>query len=442
MPIRGEGRGGLREGVTSDKNQFSKQQKTMNDTDSTISNWSEVEDDQDDYSLREYDITASPNDFNILTLFSFIESGAVKIPGFQRNFVWDLKRSSRLIESLLIGLPIPQIFLYEEDKNRFLVIDGQQRLMSIYYFIKKRFPREEKRSELRQVFDQHGGIPPNLLEDDKYFTKFNLRLSDPVAGRKNRVNGLNYETLADLKTGFDLRTVRNVIIKQNSPDDADSSIYEVFNRLNSGGINLTAQEIRISLYHSRFYDMLYRLNLSPEWRRLVGVAQPDLHMKDVEILLRGFAMMMDGNAYTPSMKRFLNIFSKRSRQLFGVSAGASNRNIESDESAARQSEQLQRLDKAERVFNEFVRATAKLPERAFYGGATGKFNISTFESVFAAVCHPMWVGTSDSIPQIESAKLEQLKADPEFVSATQKATAQTTNVQKRLERARTILADA
>lgn len=414
----------------------------MSDTDTTVASWTETEEEQDDYSLREYDITASPNDFNILTLFSFIESGAVKIPGFQRNYVWDIKRASRLIESLLIGLPIPQIFLYEEDKNRFLVIDGQQRLMSIYYFIKKRFPREEKRSELRQVFDQHGGIPPNFLEDDKYFTKFNLRLSDPVAGRKNRMNGLNYETLADLKTAFDLRTVRNVIIKQNSPDDGDSSIYEVFNRLNSGGINLTAQEIRISLYHSRFYDMLYRLNLSPEWRRLVGVFQPDLHMKDVEILLRGFAMMMEGNSYTPSMKRFLNVFSKKARPLFGVSAGSSNRTVENEETAARQSEQLQRLDKAERVFNEFVKATAHLPDRAFYGEATGKFNISTFEAVFAAVCQPMWAGSVESIQPIEAAKLEQLKADPEFVSATQKATAQTANVQKRLERARTILANA
>jgi uncharacterized protein with ParB-like and HNH nuclease domain len=112
----------------------------MSDTEFNSPDWVDKEEEQDDYSLREYDITAAPNDFNISTLFSFVESGAVKIPGFQRNYVWDIKRASRLIESLLIGLPIPQIFLYEEGKNRFLVIDGQQRLMSIYYFIKKRFP--------------------------------------------------------------------------------------------------------------------------------------------------------------------------------------------------------------------------------------------------------------------------------------------------------------
>jgi uncharacterized protein with ParB-like and HNH nuclease domain len=52
----------------------------------------------------------------------------VKIPGFQRNYVWDIKRASKLIESIIIGIPIPQIFLFEEDRNKFIVIDGQQTL--------------------------------------------------------------------------------------------------------------------------------------------------------------------------------------------------------------------------------------------------------------------------------------------------------------------------
>jgi uncharacterized protein with ParB-like and HNH nuclease domain len=103
--------------------------------------------DEDEFEIDEYDLTSSPNDFNVLTIQSFIESGSVKIPGFQRNYVWDIKRASKLIESLLLGLPVPQIFLYEESRNKFLVIDGQQRLMSIYYFIKQRFPRKEKRVE-------------------------------------------------------------------------------------------------------------------------------------------------------------------------------------------------------------------------------------------------------------------------------------------------------
>jgi len=95
-----------------------------------------AEEDEDSAVIREYDISSNPNDFNISTIMSFLESGNVKIPVFQRNYVWDIKRASKLIESIIIGLPIPQIFLFEESRNRFLVIDGQQRLMSIYYFIK------------------------------------------------------------------------------------------------------------------------------------------------------------------------------------------------------------------------------------------------------------------------------------------------------------------
>ncbi len=77
-----------------------------------------------EYPLHEYELTSSPNDFNILTLFNFIESGTVRVPGFQRNFVWDIRRASKLIESMVTGLPVPQIFLYEEGRNKFLVIDG------------------------------------------------------------------------------------------------------------------------------------------------------------------------------------------------------------------------------------------------------------------------------------------------------------------------------
>jgi len=119
--------------------------------------------------VKEYDITLTPNDFNVMSLYSFMESGAVRIPGFQRNFVWDLGRASKLIESLILGLPVPQLFLYEEAHNRFLVIDGQQRLMFIYYFIEQRFPRKEKRAELRSKFSLESRIPNKVLHDDKYF---------------------------------------------------------------------------------------------------------------------------------------------------------------------------------------------------------------------------------------------------------------------------------
>ena len=100
------------------------------------------EEDGDSYPVDQYDLVTSPNDFNTRTLVDFIDAGVINIPGFQRNFVWDIKRASRLIESMIVGLPVPQIFLYEKGSNKHLVIDGQQRLMSIYYFVKERFPEE------------------------------------------------------------------------------------------------------------------------------------------------------------------------------------------------------------------------------------------------------------------------------------------------------------
>jgi hypothetical protein len=140
-------------------------------------------------------------------------------------------------------------------------------------------------------------------------------------------------------------------------------MYEVFNRLNTGGINLIPQEIRTSMYHSSFYDMLYRENSKPAWRHLLGNQEPDLHMKDIEILLRGFAMLVDGDIYAPSMVRFLSQFSRRCKS-------------QSDE----QNAYLANL------FDSFLLACKDLPEGAFLNKQNRRFNVALYEVAFAAVC--------------------------------------------------------
>lgn len=373
--------------------------------------WLEAEEDSEDVQIEEYDLTSSPNDFNVLTISSFIESGAVKIPGFQRNYVWDIKRASKLIESLIIGLPVPQIFLYEESRNRFLVIDGQQRLMSIFYFIKQRFPRKDKRGELRRVFDENGHIPDAVLEDDHYFERFTLRLPEVAQGKPNKFTGRVYGSLDEHKTQFDLRTIRNVIVKQNVPKDDDSSIYEMFNRLNTGGINLTPQEIRASLYHSPFYDMLSRVNVEPEWRRLLGQPEPEVHMRDTEVLLRAFAMAIRGSNYGSSMAKFLNAFSKQAKSY--------------DEAA---------VERLMRVFCSFLKAAANLSDGAFYG-KTGKFSVTTFEAVFAAAVGPSLESEAASVLPIRPEVLTELKRDADFLRFSVAQTSNKANVAGRLRRA-------
>ena len=146
-------------------------------------------------TVGEYDIVAVPSDFNVMTLNQLVDNGWVRIPGFQRHFVWDLTRASKLIESLILGLPVPQLFLYEQNRDRSFLIDGQQRLMSIYYFRQQRFPRKERRADLRRIFDENGKIPEAVLHDDKYFQDFKLRLPETLPGQRNKLTGLGYETL-------------------------------------------------------------------------------------------------------------------------------------------------------------------------------------------------------------------------------------------------------
>lgn len=373
---------------------------------------------EEDAVVTEYNISVAPNDFNIKTIFDFIDHGVVKIPAFQRNYVWDIKHASKLIESLLIGVPIPQVFLYEEKKNSFMVIDGQQRLMTIYYFIKKRFPRKDKRVELRQIFDQKHTIPDEVLYDNQYFTDFNLVLSESLPDKKNRFNKKNYATLDDDdRTSFDLKTLRNIVVKQTGAEDDDSVVFEIFNRLNSGGVNLKPQEIRTSLFHSEFYDMLYRINLLKQWRCLLMNEIPNINMKDVEILLRGFAMLVLHDEYKPSMNKFLNVFSKKAQKYTSEDIAF-----------------------YEQLFVRFVEMMSSFDDTSIFLTTKNRFNISVYEAVFTALCEDAYKAKDLSlIKQTTIEKIKALKEDAEFLDASLQGTASSNNVSKRITKAQEML---
>ena len=374
----------------------------------------ESETDDTSYPITEFDIVSSPNDFNTKTLVDFIDSSVVVIPGFQRNYVWDIKRASRLIESLVVGLPVPQVFLYERGRDEFVLIDGQQRLMSIYYFVKGRFPKKSKLAELRLITTGYSNLSEELLADDRYFGDFHLNLPEAVPSQTNRLHKFRYSELDDKeRTSFDLRTIRHIIVRQMQPEN-DDAMYEIFNRLNSGGMKLMPQEIRRAAYDSKFYDMLYETNVQTQWRELVGEKTPDIHMRDVEILLRGFAMLINGTAYRPSMVKFLNQFSKDARAF-----------------------EVAHLEQLGQLLGSFLDSCSGLPRDAFH--ARGRFSPTIFESVFVATCeHPYAEGRLVN-GNISERSLSALKEDEEFNSATRSKTSHSANVTVRLERARAIL---
>ena len=374
----------------------------------------EEEEDVDEFV--DYDITATPNDFNLSTLISFMDAGALVIPGFQRNYVWDIKRASKLIESLIRGLPVPQLFLYEAERNKFLVIDGQQRLMSIYYFFKQRFPRANARPHLRAVFQKYGRIPDEVLNDNKYFTNFQLALPVSEPGKSNMFHGADYDSLGEAQMRFNLRPLRNVVIRQNAPKDDDSAMYEIFSRLNSGGVNLRPQEIRLSLYHSPFYDMLERINAETTWRKFLRNPEPDIHMKDIEVLLRIFAILVDKEIYAPSLVKFLNQFSNKAK--------------------ANTSEQNEYL---ESLFGSFLGAAKHLGGDTFINKNNGRFNIALIEAVFYAACKDSYAKGELLCEPISAERISELEVDAHFVDAATSATTARRNVEMRLERGVSIL---
>lgn len=362
-------------------------------------------------SVASYDISVIPNDFNVMTINNLIESDVISMPAFQRNYVWDRKRASRFIESLILGLPVPQIFLYQKERNQYSVIDGQQRLMTIYFFVKERFPRSGKRAFLRKTFDEKGKIPDDILADNEYFQDFKLQFAKLENGNPHPLNNRKYHTLDGAqRSSFDLMPIRCMSIRQNRPED-DSSIYEIFNRLNTGGMNLSPQEIRGCLYSSSFYDMLYSINADERWRKLVGKDEEDDKFRDVEVLLRSFALLEDEKNYTGSMVQFLNRFSKAAQKF-------------NDE----------KIFLCKRVFDDFLSACDRIDQKEFLS-KTGSFNVSLFDSVFVAVSEKILSdGLDDARISVDA--FNALKNDEGFKRAITHSTSHVESVKERLKLAR------
>lgn len=372
----------------------------------------EVQDEET--SVVSYDISVIPNDFNVMTINSLIESGVISMPTFQRNYVWDRKRASRFIESLILGLPVPQIFLYQIERNKYSIIDGQQRLLTIYFFVKQRFPRSGKRTFLRKVFDENGNIPDSVLSDNEIFQDFKLQFAKQENGDPHPLNNKKYHTLdVAQKSSFDLMPIRCMSIRQNKPED-NGSIYEIFSRLNTGGLNLSPQEIRGCLYRSDFYKMVYALNSEPCWRNLVGKKEEDDKFRDVEVLLRSYALLYDGALYSGSMIRFLNRFSKEA-----------------------QSFDKEKIEQSKKIFFDFISVCADIDKKDFLT-KTGSFNVSLFDAVFVTVAERILADGIEGAT-ITQAAFNALREDEDFRTAITHSTSHVESVKTRLRLARKYL---
>lgn len=186
------------------------------------------------------------------------ENSGTGYSGFQRNFVWKKRQMDRFVESILLGYPVPGIFLVELPNRRYIVLDGQQRLTT-----------------LRDFF-QGSYVAPTGEKD------FALDYAAPP------FQGKTYETLASA----DRRLLNNALIQATVAlplgDKGKLAVYTLFERINSGGTKLNDQQIRVAIFPGKATQLIRRLNKDPNWRKLFGAVHRDL--RDQELILRYLAL--------------------------------------------------------------------------------------------------------------------------------------------------------
>lgn len=342
----------------------------------------EDEEAEDEEVAVSYDIASYPSDFTLSGIAEMWAAGDIVIPSFQREFVWSIKQSSLLIDSFLTGLPVPPVFFYIDEDNKNLVIDGQQRILSVVFFMEGYFGRETTQGR-RQVFRLTGLHPKHPY----------LRA---------RFEDLNEKDQRKFKQAV----LRAVNIRQLSPTGESTSSYHIFERLNTGGTPLKPQEIRNCVFRGKFNQLLKDANADPNWRKILGKPYIDKHQKDVELLLRVFSLAGAWRTYEKPMKEFLNVAMKTN---------------DSGETT-----------KAKRFFDVFPNVTQRIVEelgsRPFH--LRGPLNVSALDSVMAVLVH--------NYSKIAALKLKEsfaeLLNDPEFDDATRINTTDTKTVHRRCEK--------
>jgi hypothetical protein len=334
----------------------------------------------------EYQLTSYPTDYTLAVLYAQWKAGDIVIPDYQRKYVWKVEQASKLIESFLLGLPIPQVFFHVDEDNKLLVIDGQQRITSIAYFFDKYFGEEQ--NGVRKVFRLTG------LSERSPFVGKSIDELDSSSSRKLRNAPL-----------------RAINIRQLHPQEGNGSVYQIFERLNTGGTALKPQEIRNAVFRGPFNDLLKELNTNASWRTLIGKAEPDKHMRDVELVLRIFALSYFRERYNGMMKAFLSDVMLANKQ-----AGSSE---------------------AKSFGSAFVKASnilnSHLPSSPFHRG--GPVNSAMVEAVFCATIRN--IEHESFLTDI--ARFETLKADDVFKNSITVSTNASDRVRDRYDRVETLL---
>jgi len=292
------------------------------------------------------------SDMSLETVAAMVEKGAIDTqPKYQRRERWSAKRQSALIESFLLNIPIPPVYLAEEAYGKYTVIDGKQRLSTITRFMRNELP---------------------LFDLDKF----------------KALEGLLFKQLpSEPRNALEIRPYVRVItlLKQSDPDLK----YEVFERLNTGGEALFAQEIRNAAFRGSLNDAIIELSATPFLRQQLKISKNNepayLQMQDVEYVLRFLTMNAQWASFSGDYRRSMDKFMERYRNVAGS--------------------QLTALKKS------FVEALARC--QAFWGAnAFKRYDGSVFRNQFLA---GMYDAQMVAVSQLSAAKVNKLRQKTQII---------------------------
>lgn len=350
---------------------------------------------EDSYSNDDlYNINSWGADLSFRELISMYEENELLKPELQRKYVWEKPEASRFIESILLGLPVPSIFLANTKDSKKLIIDGYQRIMTVFDFVKV-------------------GI---WKKDGKVFKLSNTeRINE-------RWRGKSYSELPESdQRKIRSSTIHAIVFEQKAPNDSDTSLYQVFERINTGGRALMPQEIRNCVNQGNFNDLLFKLNTKPEWRHLFGKEEEDPRMRDLEFILRFLALDTDyiknNESSAISLKKYLNEFM-----------------------GSEKSQCLDVIEERKQKFDSVIEFIYKnIGENAFYNITAGddtKIRKRFYPTIFDSLCPAVSIALKQlggDIPKVnlEAKRLELLK-NPDYRKYTSEGTMQIAHIHGRI----------
>jgi uncharacterized protein with ParB-like and HNH nuclease domain len=236
-----------------------------------------LESDRSILSDKERKLFTHPYDFSIRLLKEQVDDGTLVLADdFQRRRIWDDSKASRLIESLLINIPIPVCYFAELEDGSCSVIDGQQRLTAIYRYMNNEFSL----ASLRIRNDLNGKIFSNLGVSDR--------------------------------RSIEHRSLRCILILKKSDPEI---LFDVFDRLNVSSVKLNRQELRNSLYKGDLSQLIRELAENETFKKARRAVDLDKRMNDYELILRFFAFHFNGSNYQSDLAKFLDDYLRLGQKL-------------------------------------------------------------------------------------------------------------------------------